>query len=70
MVEPRPITVDVDSDVALNCKWSGNPPLTLTWTKKGSNMVQKQHSQPLPAKPKNLLFTAMSCFTKMSDIKI
>lgn len=50
VVEPRPITVDVDSDVALNCKWSGNPPLTLTWTKKGSNMVQKQLSPPSPAK--------------------
>lgn len=40
VVEPRPVTVDVDSDVTLNCKWSGNPPLTLTWTKKGSNMVR------------------------------
>lgn len=39
VVEPRPVTVDVDSDVSLNCKWSGNPPLTLTWTKKGSSMV-------------------------------
>uniref|UniRef100_A0A672S0R0 Kirre like nephrin family adhesion molecule 1b n=1 Tax=Sinocyclocheilus grahami TaxID=75366 RepID=A0A672S0R0_SINGR len=39
VVEPRPVTVDVDSDVTLNCKWSGNPPLTLTWTKKGSSMV-------------------------------
>ncbi|KAL4657245.1 kin of IRRE-like protein 1 isoform X1 [Arapaima gigas] len=39
VVEPRPVTVDVDSDVTLNCKWSGNPPLTLTWTKKGSNMA-------------------------------
>lgn len=40
VVEPRPVTVDVDSDVTLNCKWSGNPPLTLTWTKKGSSMVR------------------------------
>ncbi|XP_075875758.1 kin of IRRE-like protein 1b isoform X2 [Nelusetta ayraudi] len=45
VVEPRPITVDVDSDVALNCKWSGNPPLTLTWTKKGSNMVLSNNNQ-------------------------
>uniref|UniRef100_A0A3P9AGQ6 Ig-like domain-containing protein n=1 Tax=Esox lucius TaxID=8010 RepID=A0A3P9AGQ6_ESOLU len=40
VVEPRPVTVDIDSDVTLNCKWAGNPPLTLTWTKKGSNMVE------------------------------
>uniref|UniRef100_A0A8C6UUG1 Kirre like nephrin family adhesion molecule 1b n=1 Tax=Neogobius melanostomus TaxID=47308 RepID=A0A8C6UUG1_9GOBI len=40
VVEPRPVTVDADSDVTLNCKWSGNPPLTLTWTKKGSSMVR------------------------------
>ena len=40
VVEPRPVTVDLDSDVTLNCKWSGNPPLTLTWTKKGSSMVR------------------------------
>ncbi|XP_061565859.1 kin of IRRE-like protein 1a isoform X2 [Cololabis saira] len=39
LVEPQPKTVDVDSDVTLNCKWAGNPPLTLTWFKKGSNMV-------------------------------
>jgi len=39
LVEPLPKTVDVDSDVTLNCKWAGNPPLTLTWFKKGSNMV-------------------------------
>uniref|UniRef100_A0A8C9Y8A6 Kirre like nephrin family adhesion molecule 1b n=1 Tax=Sander lucioperca TaxID=283035 RepID=A0A8C9Y8A6_SANLU len=45
VVEPRPVTVDVDSDVALNCKWSGNPPLTLTWTKKGSSMVLSNNNQ-------------------------
>uniref|UniRef100_A0A3Q2XZS7 Kirre like nephrin family adhesion molecule 1b n=1 Tax=Hippocampus comes TaxID=109280 RepID=A0A3Q2XZS7_HIPCM len=45
VVEPRPITVDVNSDVTLNCKWSGNPPLTLTWTKKGSNMVLSNNNQ-------------------------
>ena len=44
VVEPRPVTVDVDSDVTLNCKWSGNPPLTLTWTKKGSSMVRARIS--------------------------
>lgn len=40
LVEPQPKTVDVESDVTLNCKWAGNPPLTLTWFKKGSNMVR------------------------------
>uniref|UniRef100_A0A8D3ABC8 Kin of IRRE-like protein 1 n=1 Tax=Scophthalmus maximus TaxID=52904 RepID=A0A8D3ABC8_SCOMX len=45
VVEPRPVTVDVDSDVTLNCKWSGNPPLTLTWTKKGSSMVLSNNNQ-------------------------
>ncbi|KAM6948132.1 kin of IRRE-like protein 1b [Aplochiton taeniatus] len=44
-VEPRPQTVDVNSDVTLNCKWSGNPPLTLTWTKKGSSMVLSNNNQ-------------------------
>lgn len=37
-----PITVDIDFDAKLNCKWAGNPPLTLTWTKKGSNMVRTE----------------------------
>ncbi|XP_051556924.1 kin of IRRE-like protein 1 isoform X5 [Myxocyprinus asiaticus] len=45
VVEPRPVTVDVDSDVTLNCKWAGNPPLTLTWTKKGSSMVLSNSNQ-------------------------
>lgn len=40
LVDSQPKTVDVDSDVTLNCKWAGNPPLTLTWFKKGSNMVR------------------------------
>uniref|UniRef100_A0A8C5CXS5 Kin of IRRE-like protein 1 n=1 Tax=Gadus morhua TaxID=8049 RepID=A0A8C5CXS5_GADMO len=39
LVEPQPQTVDMFSDVSLNCKWGGNPPLTLTWFKKGTNMV-------------------------------
>uniref|UniRef100_A0A7N6AFV5 Ig-like domain-containing protein n=1 Tax=Anabas testudineus TaxID=64144 RepID=A0A7N6AFV5_ANATE len=42
---PQPKTVDVDSDVSLNCKWAGNPPLTLTWFKKGSNMVLSNSNQ-------------------------
>ncbi|KAK3513801.1 hypothetical protein QTP70_028874 [Hemibagrus guttatus] len=45
VVEPRPVTVDIDSDVTLNCKWAGNPPLTLTWTKKGSSMVLSNNNQ-------------------------
>uniref|UniRef100_A0A674ME07 Kirre like nephrin family adhesion molecule 1a n=1 Tax=Takifugu rubripes TaxID=31033 RepID=A0A674ME07_TAKRU len=45
LVEPQPTTVDVDSDVTLNCKWAGNPPLTLTWFKKGSNMVLSNSNQ-------------------------
>uniref|UniRef100_A0A3Q3D4A1 Kirre like nephrin family adhesion molecule 1a n=1 Tax=Hippocampus comes TaxID=109280 RepID=A0A3Q3D4A1_HIPCM len=45
LVEPQPKTVDVDSDVTLNCKWAGNPPLTLTWFKKGSNMVLSNGNQ-------------------------
>lgn len=68
VVEPRPITVDVDSDVTLNCKWSGNPPLTLTWTKKGSNMVRtsiQTFNWTLTLKP-----TFNSDFTNMSDIRI
>uniref|UniRef100_A0A8B9KEZ6 Kirre like nephrin family adhesion molecule 1a n=1 Tax=Astyanax mexicanus TaxID=7994 RepID=A0A8B9KEZ6_ASTMX len=45
VVEPKPVTVDSDSDVTLNCKWAGNPPLTLTWTKKGSSMVLSNNNQ-------------------------
>lgn len=44
LVEPQPKTVDVDSDVTLNCKWAGNPPLTLTWFKKGSNTVSSERA--------------------------
>ncbi|KAJ8011541.1 hypothetical protein DPEC_G00059300 [Dallia pectoralis] len=44
-VEPRPMTVDIDSEAKLNCKWSGNPPLTLTWTKKGSSMVLSNNEE-------------------------
>ncbi|XP_045080682.1 kin of IRRE-like protein 1 [Coregonus clupeaformis] len=42
---PTPITVDIDSDAKLNCKWAGNPPLTLTWTKKGSSMVLSNNEE-------------------------
>lgn len=47
VVEPKPVTVDTDSDVTLNCKWAGNPPLTLTWTKKGSSMVIYSYISPM-----------------------
>ena len=40
MVDPKPTTTDIGSDVTLTCVWVGNPPLTLTWTKKDSNMVR------------------------------
>ncbi|KAL2076417.1 hypothetical protein ACEWY4_027986 [Coilia grayii] len=45
VVEPRPMVVDVGSDVSLNCKWAGNPPLTLTWTRRGSSMVLSNNNQ-------------------------
>ncbi|MGH0181613.1 UNVERIFIED_CONTAM: hypothetical protein FKN15_007312 [Acipenser sinensis] len=45
VVEPRLTSVDVGSDVTLTCVWSGNPPLTLTWIKKGSNMVLSNNNQ-------------------------
>ncbi|PKU28687.1 kin of irre-like protein 1 [Limosa lapponica baueri] len=35
----------IGSDVTLTCVWSGNPPLTLTWTKKESNMVLSNSNQ-------------------------
>lgn len=38
-MDPKPTITDIGSDVTLTCVWSGNPPLTLTWTKKESNMV-------------------------------
>lgn len=45
VVDPKPTTTDIGSDVTLTCVWVGNPPLTLTWTKKDSNMVRS--SPPL-----------------------
>ncbi|KAM4690987.1 kin of IRRE-like protein 1 [Rhinophrynus dorsalis] len=45
VVEPKPTTTDMGSDVTLTCIWAGNPPLTLTWTKKGSNMVLSNSNQ-------------------------
>ncbi|XP_066575332.1 kirre like nephrin family adhesion molecule 3, like [Amia ocellicauda] len=37
--EPRPLSVDVGMDAAFTCSWTGNPPLTLAWTKVGSSVV-------------------------------
>ncbi|MGH0165911.1 UNVERIFIED_CONTAM: hypothetical protein FKN15_073301 [Acipenser sinensis] len=39
MSEPKPQSVDVGMDAAFTCSWTGNPPLTLAWTKVGSNVV-------------------------------
>ncbi|XP_044847068.1 kin of IRRE-like protein 1 [Mauremys mutica] len=45
VVDPKPTTTDIGSDVTLTCVWTGNPPLTLTWTKKESNMVLSNSNQ-------------------------
>uniref|UniRef100_A0A8C0BWX7 Kirre like nephrin family adhesion molecule 1 n=1 Tax=Buteo japonicus TaxID=224669 RepID=A0A8C0BWX7_9AVES len=45
VVDPKPTITDIGSDVTLTCVWSGNPPLTLTWTKKESNMVLSNSNQ-------------------------
>uniref|UniRef100_A0A671TSU8 Kirre like nephrin family adhesion molecule 3, like n=1 Tax=Sparus aurata TaxID=8175 RepID=A0A671TSU8_SPAAU len=37
--EPKPMTVDIGMDAAFTCAWTGNPPLTLAWTKHGSSVV-------------------------------
>ncbi|XP_025032327.1 kin of IRRE-like protein 1 [Python bivittatus] len=37
--QPKPLTVDIGSDASFTCTWTGNPPLTLAWTKKGSSVV-------------------------------
>lgn len=37
--EPKPQTVDTGMDAAFTCAWTGNPPLTLAWTKEGSSVV-------------------------------
>nr|XP_060639889.1 kin of IRRE-like protein 2 isoform X3 [Anolis sagrei ordinatus] len=36
--QPKPLTVDIGSDASFTCTWTGNPPLTLAWTKKGSSV--------------------------------
>ncbi|MCJ8740333.1 hypothetical protein PDJAM_G00057630 [Pangasius djambal] len=39
LAEPKPQTVDTGMDAAFTCAWTGNPPLTLAWTKQGSSVV-------------------------------
>ncbi|XP_028679223.1 kirre like nephrin family adhesion molecule 3, like [Erpetoichthys calabaricus] len=39
MSEPKPVSVDIGMDAAFTCSWTGNPPLTLAWTKVGSSVV-------------------------------
>ncbi|KAM5294768.1 kin of IRRE-like protein 1 isoform 6-T6 [Glossophaga mutica] len=46
IVDPKPTTTDIGSDVTLTCVWVGNPPLTLTWTKKDSNMGPRPPGSP------------------------
>lgn len=41
------MTVDTGMDAAFTCAWTGNPPLTLAWTKQGSIVVR--HQTPLTA---------------------
>ncbi|KAJ8374851.1 hypothetical protein SKAU_G00054310 [Synaphobranchus kaupii] len=45
LVEPRSLVVDIHSDVTFNCKWTGYPPRSLTWAKKGNNMVLSNKNQ-------------------------
>lgn len=47
--EPKPMTVDTGMDAAFTCAWTGNPPLTLAWTKHGSSVVRQQ--TPVTALP-------------------
>ncbi|XP_069797225.1 kin of IRRE-like protein 1 isoform X4 [Narcine bancroftii] len=37
--EPVTTIANMGDNVVLSCVWVGNPPLTLTWTRKGSNVV-------------------------------
>uniref|UniRef100_A0A8C1XYX5 Kirre like nephrin family adhesion molecule 3, like n=1 Tax=Cyprinus carpio TaxID=7962 RepID=A0A8C1XYX5_CYPCA len=39
LTEPKPQIVDIGMDAAFTCSWTGNPPLTLAWTKQGSSVV-------------------------------
>ncbi|XP_078394197.1 kirre like nephrin family adhesion molecule 3, like, partial [Cetorhinus maximus] len=37
--EPKSLIVDLGVDAVFTCAWVSNPPLTLTWTRKGSSVV-------------------------------
>ncbi|XP_062395655.1 kirre like nephrin family adhesion molecule 3, like isoform X1 [Sardina pilchardus] len=37
--EPKPMIVDIGMEAAFTCSWTGNPPLTIAWTKRGSSVV-------------------------------
>ncbi|KAL0994582.1 hypothetical protein UPYG_G00124370, partial [Umbra pygmaea] len=37
--EPQSLQVDQGSDAIFNCAWTGNPSLTIVWSKRGSGMV-------------------------------
>ncbi|XP_051966485.1 kin of IRRE-like protein 1 isoform X2 [Xyrauchen texanus] len=39
LTEPKPQMVDTGMDATFTCSWTGNPPLTLAWTKQGSSVV-------------------------------
>lgn len=45
--EPKPMTVDMGMDAAFTCAWTGNPPLTLAWTKQGSIVVRHRYAAAL-----------------------
>ncbi|MGH0186273.1 UNVERIFIED_CONTAM: hypothetical protein FKN15_020684, partial [Acipenser sinensis] len=45
MSEPKPQSVDVGMDAAFTCSWTGNPPLTLAWTKVGSSVKSTRLSK-------------------------
>ncbi|XP_048857359.1 LOW QUALITY PROTEIN: kin of IRRE-like protein 3 [Brienomyrus brachyistius] len=37
--EPQSLQVDQGSDAVFNCAWTGNPSLTIVWTKRGTGVV-------------------------------
>ncbi|XP_051901327.1 kin of IRRE-like protein 3 [Pristis pectinata] len=39
VTEPLPLTVDPGEDASFVCRWLGNPPLALTWSRQGSDTV-------------------------------
>ena len=67
------MAVDTGMDAAFTCAWTGNPPLTLAWTKQGSGVVRKllsrktrqHHDVPTRSlNPSHLLFTPASLTQK------